>query len=131
MEKLQIRLGNIEARKWQKTYEIIKWQPNSYYGKKDQMIADGWEYAERPDGSWSLRKQNRSVDGSCFANPESCFVIAWLKWDTDERSVDLESVGSRLLDLSAEERNAFWQVYEAANKFIPVIELENTEENEY
>jgi hypothetical protein len=50
-----------------------------------------------------------------------------LKWDADEYCNELVSVGSRLLDLSKEERDAFFEVYRYAEDR---IKQENLEEDE-
>ena len=40
---MKIRIDNIECRFSQGRYEIVKWQPNHYYNKQEEYLADGWE----------------------------------------------------------------------------------------
>ena len=124
---MRIRIDNIECRNSHGRYEIVKWYNNTYYGSEDRMIADGYERKVFPNGSWAMTKEWHTVHGSCFANKESCYTIAMLKWDADEYCNELVSVGSRLLDLSKEERDAFFEVYRYAEDR---IKQENLEEDE-
>ncbi len=43
---MRIRINNIECRVSHGRYEIIKWQPNCYYGKEAEYIEDGWEFSD-------------------------------------------------------------------------------------
>lgn len=108
-----IRIENIELKKFlnykNSSYEFIKWYPNYTYGKWDEMLAQGWY-----ENGEFLTKDPFSYHKSCFQNPESCYVIAWLKRDSN--GWYMETVGSRLLDLSIEERNIFFDIYKKANK---------------
>jgi hypothetical protein len=124
---MRIRIDNIECRNSQGRYEIVKWYPNRYYGAEESMIAEGYERIVYDDGRWALRKDCFTVHGGCFANPESCYTIATLKWDADEWCNELVSVGARLLDLSKEEQAAFFEVYRYAEDR---IKQENLEEDE-
>ena len=57
----------------------------------------------------------------CFAwfytrmDKETCYIIASLYLNKKEPDIYLESVGSRLLDLTNEEQNTFFEVYRIAN----------------
>ena len=124
---MRIRIENIECRNSQGRYEIVKWYPNKYYGAEESMIAEGYERGTNPDGSWYLEKDWFKVHQSCFVNEESCYTIATLKWDAGEYCNELISVGPRLLDLSKEERDAFFEVYRYAEDR---IKQENLEEDE-
>ena len=107
-----IRIENIELKKTKykdSPYEFVKWYPNPTYGKWDEMVKEGW----RENGEF-LTKDYFSYHKSCFEHPESCYVIAWLKKDND--GWYLETVGDRLLDLSIEERNIFFDIYKKADK---------------
>lgn len=107
-----IRIENIELKKTKykdSSYEFVKWYPNSTYGKWDEMIGDGWI-----ENGEFLTKDYFSYHKSCFEHPESCYVIAWLKKDND--GWYMETVGSRLLDLSIGERNTFFDIYKKADK---------------
>jgi hypothetical protein len=124
---MRIRIDNIECRNSQGCYEIVKWYTNKYYGSEESMIEEGYERIVYDDGRWALQKDCFTVHGSCFVNPESCYTIATLKWDADEYCNELVSVGSRLLDLSKKERDAFFEVYRYAEDR---IKQENLEEDE-
>jgi hypothetical protein len=124
---MRIRIDNIECRNSHGRYEIVKWYTNSYYGSEEKMIADGYERKVFSDGNWAMTKDWHTVHGSCFANPESCYTIATLQWDAGEYCNELISVGPRLLDLSKEERDAFFEVYRYAEDR---IKQENLEEDE-
>ena len=115
---MKVRINNIECRLLQTRYEIIKWYPNEYYNTEQKLIEEGYEKIEFGNGDWSLKKDYHSINSSCFKNPESCHVIAWLKYDGNEFCTELESVGSRLLGLNKKERDDFFTVYELANKMI-------------
>jgi hypothetical protein len=110
--------GDIECRLTQTRYEIIKWFPNEYYNAEQKLIEEGYEKVEFGNGDWNLKKDYHSINSSCFKNPESCYVIAWLKYDEDEYCTELESVGDRILNLDKKERDDFFTVYELANKMI-------------
>lgn len=115
---MKVRINNIECRLTQTRYEIIKWFPNEYYNAEQKLIEEGYEKVEFGNGDWNLKKDYRSINSSCFKNPESCYVIAWLKYDEDEYCTELESVGDRILNLDKKERDDFFTVYELANKMI-------------
>ena len=68
------------------------------------MLSEGYI-----DTRYSLRKDNFSVSYSCFENPESCYVVSWLK--KDKEGYYLQTVGDRLLDLSKEERDMLFEIY--------------------
>ena len=107
-----IRIENIELRTTSyknNPYEFVKWFPNNYYEQREIMLKNGW--IEGMDG---IHKNHCHIHNSCFVNPETCYVIAWMKKDND--GWDMETVGSRLLDLSIEERNVFFDIYKKADK---------------
>lgn len=124
---MRIRIDNIECRFSQDRYEIVKWYPNKYYGSEESMIEEGYERIIYDSGGWALQKDCFTIHASCFADPESCYTIATLQWDADEYCNELISVGSRLLDLSKKERDAFFEVYKYAEDR---IKQENLEEDE-
>lgn len=123
---MRIRINQIECRFSQGRYEIVKWQPNCYYNKQQEYIDNGWELS----GGF-YRLNNTSIHSSCFENPETCYTIATLHYDEDERCCDLKTVGSRLLELSRPERVDFFAVYEYAEDRIQEEELAREEEVEY
>jgi hypothetical protein len=124
---MRIRIENIECRNSHGRYEIVKWYPNSYYGREEGMIEEGYTRITMKDGNWAMTKDWHTVHGSCFVNEESCYTIATLEWDADEWCNELVSVGARLLDLSKEDRDAFFEVYRYAEDR---IKQENLEEDE-
>ncbi len=122
---MKIRINQIECRFSQGRYEIVCWQPNSYYNKQEEYLADGWE---RSGGFY--RKNNTSISEQCFVNPETCYTVATLHYDDDEGCCDMRTVGPRLLQLDREQREDFFAVYELAEDRIPKQET-NTEEDEF
>ena len=123
---MRIRINQIECRFSQGRYEIVKWYPNSYYGKEQEYVDNGWEVGEE-----FYRLNNTSIHKNCFANPESCYTIATLHYDADEGCCDMKTIGPRLLQLSKPERDDFFAVYEYAEDRIQQEELARTEETEY
>ena len=115
---MKIRINNIECREYCYTtdtpfYEIVKWQPNDRFGKREEYLEKGWEI----EGEM-VRKDNISFSESFFDTKEHCFTIAVLRLNKREPDVYLESVGSRLVELNKQERNDFFKVYKQANKLI-------------
>ena len=119
---MNIRIGNIECKPTgykDREYQIIKWEVNSYYGSEERMInEDGYEKEYHPSGDWGLTKGMHTVNSSCFKNPETCYVIAWLNPNRREPDVDMETVGSRMLDLEQDELSTFMRVYRIAHELI-------------
>lgn len=107
-----IRINQIEIKKTKykdSSYEIIGWYKNDHYQQWDNMLAEGWM-----DTGGFLTKNHLSIHESCFKNPETCYVIAWLKKDSG--GYYLESVGSRILQLNEEEFKDFMDIYRKADK---------------
>ena len=107
MKPNRLRIDNIELRKINykdSPYEFVKWYPNTYYKQEEKMLSEGYT-----DTGYSLRKDNVSVSYSCFENPESCYVVAWL--EKDKEGCYLRTVGDRLLELSKEERDTLFEIY--------------------
>lgn len=107
-----VRINQIEVRKTnykEHPYEIVKWCKNQYYQQWDNMLSDEWG-----ENLGFLSKGITNIHKSCFENPESCYVIAWLKKDSD--GYYLESVGSRILELNEEEFKDFMDIYRKADK---------------
>lgn len=109
---MKVRINNIEFRKYTSTkttkplYEIVKWEPNPYYGKKQQYLDN--DYKLNFEG-WGLTKDGHTIDLKFFDNVEGCFTIAFIEKGSE--SWELRSVGERLLDLTPEEWNDFHSVY--------------------
>ena len=123
---MRIRINQIECRFSQNRYEIVKWQPNSYYGKEQEYVDKGWEVGEE-----FYRLNNTSIHKNIFMNPESCYTVATLRYDDGEGCCDMETVGPRLLQLSKPERDDFFAVYEYAEDRIRDEALNKKEEDEY
>jgi len=123
---MRIRINQIECRFSQGRYEIVKWYPNSYYGKEQEYVDKGWKVGED-----FYRLNNTSIHKNCFKNPESCYTVATLQYDDDERCCDMQTIGPRLLQLSKPERDDFFAVYEYAEDRIREEELNKKEEVEF
>lgn len=112
---MKIRINNVEVRPVSSStysYEFIVWQPNKYYGKRDEMIEEeGYQVINEGNGKWSLKhpEWNSYISMSCFEGKETCYVFAWLK--EEKEGYDLITVGDRLLDLPKPLRNDFFDVY--------------------
>ena len=119
---MNIRINDIECRKTIHTktreYEIIKWYKNSYYGTEKELLDKGYKRVEYEDGDWGMAHDNHTINSSCFKNPYSCYVIAWLEPNPREPDINLITVGSRLLDLSDEDRETFFRVYKISQELI-------------
>ena len=111
---IKIRVNNIGFRceKDSLTGQLVKYYKNADYDTLDEKYANGWE-----DAGGYVRKKNYSISKSLVDKslPECQFVVAWLRYDENEYTCDLETVGSRLLDLSSEEREDFFEVYRIAD----------------
>ena len=125
---MRIRINDIECRFSQGRYEIVKWQPNCYYGKQEDYITEGWIL---DGGFFRNRSNNVSIQASTFDMPETCYTIATLHYDDDEGCCDMKTIGPRLLDLDNLERADFFAVYEYAEDRIREEELNRIEEPEF
>jgi hypothetical protein len=112
-------------------FEILKWEPNRYYGKLQEYLDDGWEISF---GGEFLQKigGGHSISLSFFTgNPESCYMLAsWTNRDHDEKSPDLKFVGSRPMDLNEEEQMIFMKLAKAGQEHIQEV-LNNFNEEDY
>jgi hypothetical protein len=112
-------------------FEILKWEPNEYYGKLQEYLNDGWEISF---GGEFLQKSHRSIQLSFFTrSSESCYMLAsWTNIDHDEKSPDLKFVGSRPMDLTEEEQIIFMKLAKAGQDHIEKCLIEfNEEEYDY
>ena len=127
---MKIRINDFECRSSiyrEDEYEMVKWQVNQYYGQEKFLIEwEGYEKVEYEGGNWALKRDFHSINSSCFKNPETCYVIATLKLNRREPDVDMETVGSRLLELEPNELNVFMKVYRLAQDMI----MQNLNEDE-
>ena len=118
---MKIRINNIGARPpayigqppkdAHRRLSIVLYYPCQYYGKLEEYIADGWEYVD--DGT-RLRKDNCTMSKSFFDKEELLMSIADLEYDPSEDCTNLETVGERVLNLSKQNREDFFEVYELA-----------------
>ena len=119
---MRLRINDFECRSniyREDEYEIVKWQPNKYYGNEAEMIdKEGYKKVNYASGDWGLTKDFHNINSSCFKNPETCYVIATLKLNRREPDVDMETVGSRVLDLEVDELDIFMRVYRLAQSMI-------------
>jgi hypothetical protein len=90
---------------------IVKFFLNPKYGKLQEHLDDGWE-----DEGYYVRKGMCSMYKNCFEGKENNIVIADLTYSTKEEDTFLETVGERVLQLSLEDRETFFEVYELAAK---------------
>jgi len=109
-----IRIENIECRLVCEQCEIVKWFPNTYYGSEAQLESEGYKRIEHENGGFSYKRGFHNIHGSCFQGKESCCVIAFIDDDSDE-GLEIRPVGARLLNLSKEERDIFFDVYKYVN----------------
>jgi len=110
-------------------FEILKWEPNHYYGKLQEYLDKGWVISF---GGEFLQKSNTSIALSFFiGNPESCFMLAsWENMNHDEKSPDLKFVGCRPMDLTEEEQMIFMKLAKSGQEHIEEV-LNNFNEEDY
>lgn len=90
---------------------IVQYFPNPKYGKLQEHLDDGWEN----DGDY-IRRDMCSIHKNCFEGKENNMVIADLVYDPKEEDTVLKTIGERVLDLSPEDRETFFEVYAIAAK---------------
>lgn len=91
---------------------IVEFFPNEKYGRLQEYIDIlGWEN----DGDY-IRKNMCSIHKNCFEGKENNIVIADLVYNPKEEDTVLKTVGERVLDLSPEDRETFFEVYAIAAK---------------
>ena len=94
-----------------KRLAIVQFFPNPRYGKMQSYIDDGW----KDDGDF-VRRDMCGIHKGCFEGIENNIVIAFLKYNSKEEDTVLETVGERVLNLSPEDRETFFEVYALAAK---------------
>lgn len=72
-------------------FELVEYYNNPYYNAQSRLEAEGYETLE--DGS--MRKENLTINESCFKNEESCIVLSFFMWDINDDYFDLRTVGTR------------------------------------
>lgn len=105
------RINDIEIRKTsngnrtESFYEIIKWEPNPYYQKEN-------EYQLNADGEFYYQVENIhcKIHKNCFINPETCYVLAWVK------DGNVEFIGNRPFELDKKEFKTFIKIAKSACK---------------
>ena len=114
MNNINIRINDIEFRNHGSGArgEFIRWSPNSYYGKLDEYLQNGW--VDEGDRLVQTEPYMGSISKSLFELKETCCVVAWLKYDEKDDVCDLETVGDRVLRL--ENIHDFMDVYKIADK---------------
>jgi len=116
-KNVRLRMGNMCFENIQDIYEIVKYEPNGYYGKEEdyELIkvnsfngneTDAYAYTPKGEGYGSF-----IIDKSCFQNPERCYVVA--SFDVDDEGANLVWCGERPLRLTKSE----WQDFMECVKF--------------
>jgi len=105
---IAFRLAKSFGRNPRDYVDIIKWYPNSYYGREDEFVkTDGGMYAPKDGGGWR-------VDPSCFKNPESCFTLATIEI---EEEPDVCSCGLRPFELSPKDDSDYRAIVKLAYQY--------------
>ena len=108
---MRIRINNVEYRQTRKlnseeTYdEIVLWYPNPNYGAEEKMKSEGWMFDN--DGA---HKDNVHYHIGCFKNPESCYTIADVEWNSAHDEFDIRSIGLRAFELNENDYRDFKDV---------------------
>ena len=99
----KIRIGNIELRPIKESVsakyiaEIVKWYPNPHYKHEDDY---NWD----EEKEWATAKNsNCRIHKSCFANPESCYVLSFIDDFKEGEEPDIIECGSRVITLNNSE----------------------------
>jgi hypothetical protein len=86
-------LALVKAKNYKKQpkdyYEIVHYQPNTYYGRENEFEKDGEFYYKDPEYSFCRIHESR------FVNKESCYSIGI--FSKDEEGYDFRSVGNRIV----------------------------------
>lgn len=80
-------------------YEILHYYPNPYYKREKDFVFD-------KDGEWAHSKKDPAhyhVHRDCFKREQSCYVVAFLEWNSAGDEFDIRSVGSRAFRLNAKD----------------------------
>lgn len=110
----QIRINNIEFRidNDSNTGEFISWGPNQLYGRLQQYLDNGWE--DKGTFIRSTEPYGHTMSKGLFEKEETCYVVAFLRYNKKEDVCELTTVGDRLLYIKSIED--FMQVYHLADK---------------
>ena len=111
---IKIRLNNIGYKCAEDSLvgQFVYYYKNCDYNTLQAKLNSGWK-----DNGDFISNENYNISKSLVNEslPECQYVIAWLRYDADEVCCDLETVGSRLLDISPAEREDFFQIYSIAD----------------
>ena len=113
MKRISIRIDNTEFKTLNKTEgQFVCWSPNPDYGKLEAYLNDGWE----DSGDLITKKSpfHYSMSKNRFSLKETCYVVAFLRYNKKEDVCELNTVGERLLHIKSNED--FMEVYRLANK---------------
>lgn len=113
-----MRIDNLELRRTQtldnKDYwEIVKWEPNRFYGKEEEYELEQDFYVKK--GNPRIK-----VSTSCFTTKEVCYTLARFKGEIDPECgeyrdcPDLVSVGTRPFVLTEDEEKGFKELVKQA-----------------
>ena len=103
----KIRINNIGFLSKGSDYgSFVKYYKNDKYNKLNEFLKDGWE-----DKGSSIKNDNLSIDKNCFTSEEFHCTIANLEYISSECCTELRTIGSRVLDLSLNDREDFFEVY--------------------
>lgn len=96
---LQLRKENLELREYVNLvgttrYEIVKWQPNGFYGKSKE----DYPYIN-------------NIDEDLFKVKETCFTIAWFDFNEESKRWRKHNVSNRYKEMTKEEYNVFNELY--------------------
>ena len=113
MSNISIQINDIQFRTTTETNgEFLCWSPNSYYGKLEEYLKNGW--VDKGDRVVQTEPYGSSMSKTLFELKETCYVVAWLKYDNKNHVCDLKTVGDRLLRL--ENVSDFMEVYKIADR---------------
>lgn len=102
-------------------FSIYKYETNHYYGKLEEYLKDGW--VQNWLGTGYVVKDNVSIATSFFTYPrETRYMVArWVNINHDERTPDLQLVGSRLFELKEFDQLIFLQLAKTGQAYIEKI----------
>lgn len=101
------RHESLEIRRSGKTgneFEVLHWGPNLYYGREKEYVWNPYKAAFQPKDS-----SNCYIHPSCFENPETACVVAFLTM-RDRRNMvmyKIDEVDDRVQSLSKENIKIF------------------------
>lgn len=123
-ESIKIRINNIEfvSASDNLSGEFRKYYKNEKFDKLEEYLKDG--YVLSPLGNF-VKKDNYSIDVSLFNREELCLVIGDLDYNTNEDCCTLTSIGTRILNLSPQDREDFFSVYHFAESKMHTLNFNN------